>query len=265
MPFHCTTELVANPAPKTSIVLAAPTVRLVGEMLWIVGVTGAVTIARLAVFECPPPGVGLVTTTLSVPSFAWSATVAANVSVVPLTYVVVRGVPFTNTVEAAIKPVPVTVTVDGDGEPTFRTDGESEIALTGGFTIVTEDTDDTPPPGVAFTAASERLPATEKSVPGSATLTSVGLINVVARAEPFTLITVDGTNPVPLTVITADAVPVSSVVVDKDAIVGAGLSTSRLTAVALLLPPPFQTTTGSCAPFVNCEAGTVAVSCVALT
>lgn len=86
---------------------------------------------------------------------------------------------------------------------------------------------------------------------------------VVVRAEPFTLITVDGTNPVPVKVMTADGVPASSVAEETEARAGAGLSTSSLTEPLTLLP--FETTTESSAPFVSCAAGSAAVSCDALT
>ena len=91
-------------------------------------------------------------------------------------------------------------------------------------------------------------------------------MNVVVRGAPFTLITVVGTKPVPVTVMTADATPVSSLVGDTDVIVGAGLSTSRLIAVPEpLFADPFDTTTCICAPLVSWLAGTVTVSCVLLT
>ena len=89
---------------------------------------------------------------------------------------------------------------------------------------------------------------------------------VVALAEPFTLITVDGTKPVPVTVTTADAVPSRAVVGVNDVIVGTGLSTSRLVvAPAPLLNAPLDTTTGISAPLASWVAGTVTVNCVALT
>jgi hypothetical protein len=91
-------------------------------------------------------------------------------------------------------------------------------------------------------------------------------VNVVVSATPFTLMAVVGTKPVPATVMTAGAAPVSSVMGDIDAIVGEGLSTSRLIVVPEpLLDDPFDTTTCICAPLVNWLAGTVTVSCVALT
>jgi hypothetical protein len=125
---------------------------------------------------------------------------------------------------------------------------------------------DVPPPGTKFTAVTERAAAAAKSVEGSAALTSVELMKVVARAAPFTLITVVGTKPVPVKLTTADAVPARTLVGDIVVMAGAGLSTSRLAASAdPLLNDPFCTTTGISAPLTNCVAGTVAVNCVALT
>jgi len=120
-----------------------------------------------------------------------------------------------------------------------------------------------PPPGTGLTAVSERLPAARKSVEGSAALTWVELINVVARGEPFTLMVVEGTKPVPVKVMTADAIPAIAELEDMEVMTGAGLSTSRLIAVELLAP--FETTTGCSAPLASCVAGSAAVSCVALT
>jgi hypothetical protein len=80
------------------------------------------------------------------------------------------------------------------------------------------------------------------------------------------LMTVVGTKPVPVTVMTADAAPVSSLAGDTDVIVGAGLSTSRFIAVPeALLDDPFDTITDISAPLANWLAGTVAVSCVLFT
>ena len=78
----------------------------------------------------------------------------------------------------------------------------------------------------------ERLAAADKSAAVSATLTWVELMNVVVRAEPLTWMTVVGTNPVPVTVSTVEVTPITSLVGETDAIVGAGLSTSRLMGVS---------------------------------
>jgi hypothetical protein len=96
---------------------------------------------------------------------------------------------------------------------------------------------------------SERLPAVEMSAALSAIVTWVALVYVVVRAEPFTLMTVAGTNPVPVTVTTGDVAPVTSIVGDTDAIAGAGLSTSRFSGVPdPLLTDPFDTTTANSVP-----------------
>ena len=106
-----------------------------------------------------------------------------------------------------------------------------------------------PPPGAGFTAVSKRLVAVETSAAVSETLICVELVTVVARAAPFTLMTVAGTNPVPVTVITGEVAPVAMLVGDMSVIVGAGLSTSRLIGVLdPLLSDPFNTTTGNSPP-----------------
>lgn len=159
----------------------------------------------------------------------------------------------------------MTVTVAAVVAPTGRLEGLSLIAPTAGLFTVKEVEAEVPPPGVAFTAVTESVPAAAKSVEGSAALIWVELMNVVARAEPFTLIIVDGTKPVPVTVTTADAVPAEALAGDTVVITGVGLSTSRLVAPAdPLLNDPFNTTTGISAPFTNCVAGIVAVNCVGL-
>ena len=59
--------------------------------------------------EAPPPGTGFCTVTDAAPAAATSAAVTVAVSCVPLTYVVVKGVPFQSTTEPAINPLPAMV------------------------------------------------------------------------------------------------------------------------------------------------------------
>jgi len=99
----------------------------------------------------------------------------------------------------------------------------------------------------------------------SVTLTWVAVVNEVVRDDPLTSITVEGSNPVPVTATTADDIPAASLFGLMLVIVGTGLSISRLTGVPELLTVPFITITPSRAPFVIWLAGTVAVSCVELT
>jgi hypothetical protein len=94
----------------------------------------------------------------------------------------------------------------------------------------------------------------------------VELLKVVVREAPFTLMTVVGTNPVPVTMMFGEVAPVCSLVGDTEVIVGGGLSTSRLIgAPDPMLNDPFSTTTDSSAPLTSWLAGTVAVNCVLLT
>jgi hypothetical protein len=134
--------------------------------------------------------------------------------------------------------------VAAEVEPTFRADGLSLITPTEGLLIARASAVEVPPPGVELTAVIERFPAAEKSVEGSAALTWVELMKVVALEEPFTLTTVEGTNPVPVRVTTADGTPANAVLGDIEAITGAGLSTSK-SIIELELLVPFETATGS--------------------
>jgi hypothetical protein len=74
--------------------------------------------------------------------------------------------------------------------------------------------------------------------------------------------TVVGTKPVPVTLITAgELVPASSLVGETEMIVGAGLFTTKLTGVTgPLLKDPLSTTTARFPPLVSCAAGIVAIN-----
>jgi hypothetical protein len=169
-----------------------------------------------------------------------------------------------------VKPVPATV-MAVSADPARIEFGLIE-AITGvvggatGATTLRVAAVDVPPPGAAFTAVIARVPAADTSAAVRDALTCVELVKVVVRDAPFTSITVVGTNPVPVTVTTAETAPVDSLVGYIDVTVGAGLSTSNLIGVAVpLLDDPFKTTTDKSAPLANWAAGTVAVSWVALT
>jgi hypothetical protein len=110
------------------------------------------------------------------------------------------------------------------------------------------------------------LPALDTSAAVSATLTWEELPNVVVLGLLLTLMMVEGTNPVPLTVSAGEVAPSNSAAGEMDVMAGEGLSISRLTGVAaLLVEDPFSTITDSCAPLAIWAAGMVAVSWVALT
>jgi hypothetical protein len=152
-----------------------------------------------------------------------------------------------------MKPVPITE-ITGEDAPTSSVAGLTDVIAGAGFdaTTATVAAVEVPPPGVGFTAVKERPPAADRSATVSATLTCVALVNVVVRAVPLTLMTVVGTNPVPVTVSTFEVAPVTSMAGEIDPIVGAGLSTSRLIGEPdPLLNDPFSTATANCAPLAN--------------
>src|SRR5579872_6482997 len=74
-------------------------------------VTPAFTTAKVTGFEVPPPGVGLVTVTVAVPTVAISVARIDAVSFELLTNVVARALPFQLTTDVDTKPVPDTVSV----------------------------------------------------------------------------------------------------------------------------------------------------------
>jgi hypothetical protein len=187
---------------------------------------------------------------------------------VPLTKLVASVTPPTWIVVVLKNPDPFTVKVSGP-DPAVTVAGTIEVTVgkfAEGLLMVSCIPVEVPPPGVAFTAVSVRLPAVATSAAVSRTSTCVALTKVVVRPLPPTLITVVGTNPVPDTATRGGAVPATSVAGDNAVIVGAGFVTSRFTAVPdPLLAVPLSAITDSSAPLTSCCAVTVAVTCVALT
>jgi transcription initiation factor TFIIIB Brf1 subunit/transcription initiation factor TFIIB len=111
LPFHWTVEEETKFVPVTASVNAAPPAPAelgfselaVGDGLLIVNVSG---------LEVPPPGAGVVTVTMAVPTVAMSAAVMAACKLVLETKVVVRALPFHWTLEDETKLDPVTVSVN---------------------------------------------------------------------------------------------------------------------------------------------------------
>jgi hypothetical protein len=87
---------------------------------------------KFTAFDVPPPGAGFVTVTGYVPPVATSALARASVSWVLLTKVGMRLEPLKLTVEALVKPVPVTLRVVSK-EPTRTSVGETEDKLGAGY------------------------------------------------------------------------------------------------------------------------------------
>jgi hypothetical protein len=107
-----------------------PTATEVGEREVIAG-TGFPT-EKFTALDVPPPGAGFVTETGKVPPVATSVLARASVSWVLLTKVGVRLDPLKLTVEALVKPLPVTVRVVSK-EPTRTLVGETEDKLGAGY------------------------------------------------------------------------------------------------------------------------------------
>lgn len=213
--------------------------------------------------EPPPPGAGFTAVKDRLPALETSAAVNVTLACVALAMVVDRALPLTSITVEDRKLVPVTV-ITGDAAPTTSDAGFNAERVGDGLaaTTATAVAVEVPPPGVGFTAVRERLVAAATSAAVSATLTWVELVKVVLRAAPFTLMTVVGTKPVPVTVMTAGVAPVSSLAGATEVMAGVGLSTSRL--IGELMTDPSRTTTANSAPLTNWLAGTVAVSCVLL-
>jgi hypothetical protein len=105
------------------------------------------TMAKLTLFDKPPPGEGLNTCTSAVPATAMSLAGIEACNCVSLTKVVIRSLPFHRTTEAETNPVPFTVKVKPD-PPTMALPGEMELIEGAGLPVtVNVNAFDVPPPG----------------------------------------------------------------------------------------------------------------------
>jgi hypothetical protein len=103
LPFQRTTDVIAKFVPVAVSVKAAPAAAaLVGEIELSVGTGFVAVIVNVTEPEVPPPGVGLKTVTAAVPVAAMSLAGIAACSVVLLTNVVVRLLPFQRTTDEAM-------------------------------------------------------------------------------------------------------------------------------------------------------------------
>jgi hypothetical protein len=110
LPFHWTLEDGEKLLPVTvSVKLALPVTAELGLSNVIFG-AGAL-IAKLRAVDVPPPGAGVMTVTVAVPTLAMSVAEIAACKVVLETKVVVRAEPFHCTTEEDTKLEPVTVRV----------------------------------------------------------------------------------------------------------------------------------------------------------
>jgi hypothetical protein len=121
--FHWTVEEGTKFVPVTvSVNAALPTRAELGLRAETVG--AGLFVVNVSALEVPPPGAGVKTVTIAVPTVAISGAVIAACRLVPETKVVVRGEPFQRTTEEEVKLEPVTVRVKA-AEP-----AKAEVGLT---------------------------------------------------------------------------------------------------------------------------------------
>jgi hypothetical protein len=101
------------------------------------------SISKVNALEDPPPGAGVTTVTGEVPAEAICEAVTAAVSLLVLTNVVVSAVVPQLTVELAVKPVPLTVSVKA-APPALVKAGERLLMAGAGLGTATVTAEDTP-------------------------------------------------------------------------------------------------------------------------
>lgn len=163
--FHSILEPGTKFVPvAVSVNDAPPCVAEFGEIEFRVG--AGLSTVKFEDAEIPPPGAGLVTVTLNVPVFAMSEALMVAVSLVALTYVVVRGDPAQSTTDVLTKFLPFTVSVKPE-LPTSMLFGEREVIAGLLFLTVKVSGEDVPPPGLGLVAVTLTVSAVVKSEAGT--------------------------------------------------------------------------------------------------
>lgn len=178
-----TTELPLKLVPVTvNTNAASPANLVVGEMLVTVG-TGLLT-ARSLALEIPPPGSGLKTVMGKAPVARISAALICAVNLVEFTNVVVLSLPLNRTTEPLTKAVPLTVNVN-PAAPTIAADGDKLLMVGTGFTTVSGNVAEAPPPGAGLKTAIGKLPAAAMSLARICAVNCVLLTRLVVRFKPL--------------------------------------------------------------------------------
>ena len=139
-----------NPLPVTSKLKAAePMLAEEGRIVLTAG-AGLAVIVKTIPDDVPPPGAGLVTVTVAVPTMETSPAVMAALNCVVLMKVVTRFDPFHCTCEEGMNPLPLTESVTAPVLLIVET-GRMEVSAGTGFeVIVKDDTLEIPPLGAGF-------------------------------------------------------------------------------------------------------------------
>jgi hypothetical protein len=161
-PLHFTCDVEMNPLPSRVNVNAPELIAAADG--WMPDRTGAglAVIAKDNPAEVPPPGVALITVTVAVAAAATSVAVIAAVSCVALTYVVVRLLPFHSTCDAAMNPLPLTVS-ENAADPAAAVSGAIEAIAGAGLLTLNVAAAELPPPGVGVITVTDAVPAAAKS------------------------------------------------------------------------------------------------------
>lgn len=220
---------------------------------------------KLTAFDVPPPGVGVTTVTLAVPTLAMSVAGIAAVNCVALTKVVVRGLPFHCTVEPLTKLLPLTVKVKA-APPAVAPFGFKLVIEGRGLLMANVAASEVPPPGAGVVTVTLAVLAVAMSVAGIKAVNCVALMKNVVRALPFHCTVESLMNPLPVTTNVKAVPPAVAEAGFKLVMAGAGLLMVKVSPFDV--PPPgdgLATVTVAVPAAAKSPAGMVAVNCVALT
>jgi hypothetical protein len=250
LPFHCATDVLMKFDPFSVNVNAGPAA--VAELGDSEASTGTgVVIVNVSVFDVPPPGVGLITSTDAMPKNARSLAGTLAVNCVALTNVVASAAPFQCATELAMKFVPVRVNVNPT-LPALAEFGESEVSVGTGFAalIVNVNAFDVVPEGapegralpiplktmVGVNTVTDDVPTVAISVAGTAAVNCVAFTNVVVRLPPFHCTTEVLMKLPPFTVNVNAGLPAITEFGTSEPSDGTGVVTVKVTAFDV--PPP---------------------------
>jgi hypothetical protein len=236
LPLTWSTEVAVKLVPVLVRVKAAPpAIALLGLRLASVGTGLTAVMVKARALEIPPPGVGVTTVMLGVPTLTRSLARMVAVSCVALTKLVVRLTLFHCTTEAGTKFVPVTVRMKA-GPPCGTLLGLRLASVGTGLLTASGIVEVVPPPGAGDKTVMLGVPALAMSAARMPAVSWVALTKLVVRLTPFTRTTDVGTKPVPVTVRVKAGPPCEALLGESVESVGAGLLTLR--GSADVVPPP---------------------------